>query len=250
MYWSFLFVITNLITVLSSRRNICRKISNVFKNPNLNEKPKFLYFGHEKNINAAIKNLANYEVGRAMIMAYFKEMYTVNKVTLNPNEKINTLYKGYVDYDELFSKTNITNEILKKQMIVKMAGQAALTIYNGKKTDSLEMTNDFKEAKEIARVMFTNNYDENNADSFLNLYSSGYSENVRLIDKDDRKYSEKIIKSIVNNALFEAMQILLFRKDKMDLLSNELTKNKEINKDFLYIYMENDFNKSDMDREY
>lgn len=233
----------NFLYVFSIRKNFISRFVN-----NKSSK-KILQFCHDNtNINA-IKKAENYEIGRVMLMAYYKDIYNIKKMYLKPSTKNNNILNGMLEYEELFKENELSKEILKKQLIVKMAGQAAITIYFGQKYSELVITPDYKEAEKLAKNIITK-YNLINSDAYYYLYYNEFFENKLMEEKTSNEITNRISKRIVKDAYLEAIQILLFHKEKMDVLVNELKNKREIDSEIIYIYMNNDEIKSELDREF
>ena len=129
-----------------------------------------------------------------------------------------------------------------------MAGQAGLTFLYGKERP-IEKSQDFKEAKKYVEEMIRKNNTIVKMDICLDLYYNEYKESLKLFEDNMKKRLEYFAELIVKESYTEALNIILFLKEKVHILINELITNGEINQDFLYIYTEVENKNSDLDRE-
>jgi ATP-dependent Zn protease len=239
----FGILLLEFLSVFSIRKNIMTKIINKLDKLNKENPLKIIQFYH--TMKSKNNEMQNYEIGRAMLMAKYKELYNIKKLSMKSLDGNNILH-GVLEYEELFNENEITKEMMEKQLIVKMAGQAAISIYYFKKIIDLEKTTDFRESEFLAKRIILK-HETIKPNLYYDLEFNEYLE--KNMPDEKTKNENKHSKMMVYDAYFKAMDILLFHKDKMDILINELKNNREVDRDIIYIYMNKNIINSDLDRE-
>ena len=193
----------------------------------------------------AKKRVAIHEIGHAILAAHFSEYFELQKVTIQSTYNGAGGYTIFNEYPEISESGLYTKDLLKKRLIVALGGKAAEYVYYGENLVSLGAVQDLKQANSIAQRMIGNYgmgkdlevfYNEN-VDSDRNPF---VGRNIGMGDKYSEKtkeLSDSESLDLVNNAYREAINLILEKKEKMniliDLLLNSTTLSGKIINDTL-----------------
>ena len=203
--------------------------------------------------DAALERVALHELGHAITAQKFSEYFVLKKVTI---ESTYSGAGGYTLFNELpdISEGGLyTKDLLKKRIVIALAGKAAELVFYGDKHVSLGAIQDLKQANEIAQQMIGNYGMGNELKVFYNENIEAnktpfLGKSMTSVAKYSEKTKEKIDKEaleILNEAFKEAVDIITSEKNNIELIKNILIELKSIKgdyfKDLLDSYNNNTF---------
>jgi cell division protease FtsH len=235
--------------------NAARMQNTIISQKNIEDALEKIIVGLIKKIDNrsddAKKRVAIHEIGHAILAAHFSEYFELQKVTIQSTYNGAGGYTIFNEYPEISESGLYTKDLLKKRLIVALGGKAAEYVYYGENFVSLGAVQDLKQANSIAQRMIGNYgmgedlevfYNEN-IDSDRNPF---VGRNIGMGDKYSEKtkeLSDSESLDLVNNAYKEAINLILEKKEKMniliDLLLNSTTLSGKIINDTLLGNMSN-----------
>jgi len=229
--------------------NAARMQNTIISQKNIEDALEKIIVGLIKKIDNrsddAKKRVAIHEIGHAILAAHFSEYFELQKVTIQSTYNGAGGYTIFNEYPEISESGLYTKDLLKKRLIIALGGKAAEYVYYGENLVSLGAVQDLKQANSIAQRMIGNYgmgqdlevfYNEN-IDSDRNPF---LGRNIGMGDKYSEKtkeLSDNESLDLVNNAYKEAINLILEKKEKMniliDLLLNSTTLSGKIINDTL-----------------
>ena len=200
--------------------NAARLGNKIITQQNIEDAIEKIVIGIIKKIDTRdvqIKNrIAIHELGHAIATSYFQEYFELKKVS------IQSTYNGIAGYTLLNERPEIidaglyTKDLMKKKLIINLAGKASENIFYGEENVSLGSIQDLKEANALARRMI-NIYGF--ASSELEVY---YNDNNNIISENIQQKIDEQILNLINEAYSDALIIIKENKDIINSLKNEL----------------------------
>ena len=200
--------------------NAARLGNKIITQQNIEDAIEKIVIGIIKKVDTRevqIKNrIAIHELGHAIATAYFQEYFELKKVS------IQSTYNGIAGYTLLNERPEIidaglyTKDLMKKKLIINLAGKASENIFYGEENVSLGSIQDLKEANALARRMI-NIYGF--ASSELEVY---YNDNNNIISENIQQKIDEQILNLMNEAYSNALIIIKENKDIINSLKKEL----------------------------
>lgn len=210
--------------------NAARSQNTIISQKNIEDALEKIIVGLVKKNDArsydAKKRVAIHEIGHAILAAHFSEYFELQKVTIQSTYNGAGGYTIFNEYPEISESGLYTKDLLKKRLIIALGGKAAEYVYYGENLVSLGAVQDLKQANSIAQRMIGNYgmgedlevfYNEN-VDSDRNPF---VGRNIGMGDKYSEKtkeLSDNESLDLVNNAYREAINLILEKKEKMNIL--------------------------------
>lgn len=199
---------------------------------------KYMFDAFEKSIVGLIKThatplptirkrVAIHESGHLLMTIIYKDYFDFKKASIQPTYEGAGGYTIFAEKPEYREGGLYTKDILKKRLVITMAGKAAESVYYGyDEYVSLGCIMDLKQANDLARRMICNYgmgdltevfYDENTGEGSLG-YRNMYSENTKaMVDKESLQ--------LVREAYMEAKRLLSTYSCNLIYLSEMLVNN-------------------------
>ena len=220
-------------------------------------KEKYVFDAFEKSIVGLIRNNASvppltrrrvaiHESGHTLLVLKFKEYFDFQKVSIQPTYNGAGGYTIFSEKPEIKEGGLYTRDILKKRLMIIMAGKAAESVIYGNDFVSLGANEDLRQANKLAQRMvgnfgmgdelevFFNEDIGDDSNPFLGKtigMSDKYSQYTKFI-------SDKESLQLVKEAYAETKQFLLENKDKLINFADFLKEmtvvyKRDINDDYL-----------------
>ena len=179
----------------------------------------------------AMLRVSRHEIGHAFLAACYPEYFKVKKVSIQSTYNGAGGYTLFGELPEIAESGLYTKDMLFKRIVVSLGGKAAETVFYGDNYVSLGAQNDLKQANSLAKQMvgtygmgdslktFYNENTDNARNPFLG----------RSLATNDGVYSEALkekfdteVRKIVDDAFSEALSIINYNQNKVNVLSNIL----------------------------
>jgi len=188
---------------------------------------------------AALERVALHELGHAITAHKFSEYFVLKKVTIEATYNGAGGYTLFNELPEISEGGLYTKDLLKKRIVVALAGKAAELVFYGDKHVSLGSIQDLKQANEIAQQMIGNYGMGNELEVFYNEdVDAGRNPFLGKTLASGSKYSEKTKEKIdkealeiLNEAFKEAVDIITHEKSIIERIKNKLLEVKSIKGD-------------------
>jgi len=188
----------------------------------------------------ALERVALHELGHAIAAHKFSEYFVLKKVTIESTYSGAGGYTLFNELPEISEGGMYTKDLLKKRIVIALAGKAAELVFYGDKHVSLGAIQDLKQANEIAQQMIGNYGMGNELEVFYNEnVDAGRNPFLGKTMGSGSKYSEKTKEKfdkealeILNEAFKEAIDIITSEKSNIELIKNVLLEMKSIKGDY------------------
>ena len=188
----------------------------------------------------ALERVALHELGHAIAADRFREYFVLKKVTIESTYNGAGGYTLFNELPEISEGGLYTKDLLKKRIVIALAGKAAELVFYGDKHVSLGAIQDLKQANEIAQQMIGNYGMGNELEVFYNEnVDAGRNPFLGKTMASGSKYSEKTKEKIdkesleiLNEAFKEAIDIITSEKSNIELVKNILLEYKSIKGDY------------------
>jgi cell division protease FtsH len=201
------------------------------KNNNTFVKEEYIYEAIEKSIVGVVKKnttinpiiskrVAIHEAGHALLVLKNSEFFELKKTSIQPTYNGAGGYTIYTEKPEIKEGGLYTKEILKKKLMITVAGKAAESLFFGKDKVSVGAIEDLKQANKLAKAMIRNYGMGEKLEVYYN------DDNSELIVSEQMKmYMDKEALKLIKDAYQEARRILLENKVEFLQFSNMLLNN-------------------------
>jgi cell division protease FtsH len=188
----------------------------------------------------ALERVALHELGHAIAAHKFSEYFVLKKVTIESTYSGAGGYTLFNELPEISEGGMYTKDLLKKRIVIALAGKAAELVFYGDKHVSMGAIQDLKQANEIAQQMIGNYGMGNELEVFYNEnVDAGRNPFLGKTMGSGSKYSEKTKEKfdkealeILNEAFKEAIDIITSEKSNIELIKNVLLEMKSIKGDY------------------
>ena len=215
--------------------NAVRELKTIISEKNLRDALEKLTIGIVKQNDTrsedTLMRVSRHEMGHAFLAACFPEYFEIKKVSIQSTYSGAGGYTIFSELPEIRDGGLYTKDLLFKRIIIALGGKAAETIFYGDNYVSLGAQNDLKQANSLAKQMvgtygmgdslktFYNENTDNARNPFLG----------RSLATNDGVYSEALkekfdteVRKIVDDAFSEALSIINYNQNKVNVLSNIL----------------------------
>jgi len=167
------------------------------------------------------KRVAIHEIGHALMAYTFSSYFNLQKVSIQSTYSGAGGYTIFTDKPEISEGGLYTKDLLKKRLIIALGGKAAEAVYYGDNFISAGATQDLNQANQLALNMIEK---FGMGDKLQNFYKQ--TENLGSPKYSDitRNNIDIEVASLVDEAYFEAKEIIIKNKNKIDVLINKLLK--------------------------
>lgn len=194
----------------------------------------------------AILRVARHEIGHAFLAAYYREYFIVKKASIQSTYNGAGGYTIFNELPEILESGLYTKDMLMKRIVVALGGKAAEYVFYGDNHISLGAQNDLKQANSLAKQMVGTYGMGDNLKTFYNENTdNGRTPFLgRSLATNDGVYSEAIkeqfdleVRSIVDEAYKEAVNIIHNNQNKLNVLSNILINATNLDGEFIMNYI-------------
>ena len=181
-----------------------------------------------------IKRVSIHEIGHTFIAGYFNKYFDLKKVSIQSTFNGAGGYTLFGEKPEIIDGGLYTKDLLKKRLMIAMGGKAAETLYYGHDQVSLGAIQDLKQANSLAQSMIGNYgmgkelmvfYNEDTDSGRNPFLGRSLGMGAKYSDKTKEIFDKEAL-DLVKDAFEEALDLLNANKNTLDLLIDELEKNK------------------------
>ena len=181
-----------------------------------------------------IKRVSIHEIGHTFIAAYFNKYFDLKKVSIQSTFNGAGGYTLFGEKPEIIDGGLYTKDLLKKRLMIAMGGKAAETLYYGHDQVSLGAIQDLKQANSLAQSMIGNYgmgkelmvfYNEDTESGRNPFLGRSLGMGSKYSDKTKEIFDKEAL-DLVKDAFEDALDLLNANKNTLDLLIDELEKNK------------------------
>ncbi len=181
-----------------------------------------------------INRVSIHEIGHAFIASYFNKYFDLKKVSVQSTFNGAGGYTLFNEKPEIIDGGLYTKDLLKKRLMIAMGGKAAETIYYGHDKVSLGAIQDLKQANSLAQSMIGNYgmgkelmvfYNEDTDSGRNPFLGRSLGMGAKYSDKTKEIFDRESLE-LVKIAFDEAVDLLSANKKTLDILVEQLKKNK------------------------
>jgi cell division protease FtsH len=167
------------------------------------------------------KRVAIHEIGHALMAYTFSSYFNLQKVSIQATYSGAGGYTIFTDNPEISEGGLYTKDLLKKRLIIALGGKAAEAVYYGDNFISAGATQDLNQANQLAMNMIEK---FGMGDKMQNFYKQNENLGSPKYSDITRNNIDIEVAFLVDEAYFEAKEIIIKNKNKMDILINKLLK--------------------------
>ena len=218
--------------------NAARDNSTIINQQNFEDAIEKLVVGIIKKTDIrseeTINRVSIHEIGHAFIASYFSKYFDLKKVSVQSTFNGAGGYTLFNEKPEIIDGGLYTKDLLKKRLMIAMGGKAAETIYYGHDKVSLGAIQDLKQANSLAQSMIGNYgmgkelmvfYNEDTDSGRNPFLGRSLGMGAKYSDKTKEIFDRESLE-LVKIAFDEAIDLLSANKKTLDILVEELKKNK------------------------
>ena len=177
------------------------------------------------NYNKSNKLVAVHESGHALMAALTPDFDNITKVTILPRTNGIGGFVAFTPNEERSENGLYTQEYLKSQLCVSLAGRVAEELVFGHKAITIGASADLQKVRDLAYKMVTLWGFKNNTNihSFPIAWESNSGNfNTNLISSETKNKIDLEINNIVETAYLQCKYVLKKNRDLLDKLTNKL----------------------------